>query len=203
MAEYYFISENGYWEKVKTLIILISLIIFVLAIGILFSTIWYSLVTAIPVIGTLAGLVRASIVETTPMGLFYGHFLGGIFFVPSPDEVIFYYGLLKGNSFILALISAITGYLLAQILNYFLGYKLGEYLMPFVSKKKMYKARRYVNKYGSYAIFIFNLIPSPAPLITFALGIAKYNFKKLFILTLLGKLLKYLILIGIYLILIQ
>ncbi len=71
-------------------------------------------------------------------------------------------------------------------------------IMHIASKKKVYDTRRFVNKYGALGIFLFNFLPFPAPLLTFALGIARYNFTRLFVLTLVGKLAKYIVLIIIY-----
>jgi len=60
----------------------------------------------------------------TIFGLFLAHLIGGLFFVPSPDEIIFYYGLIKGNNYILALFFSTLGYILAQVFNYYLGKKI-------------------------------------------------------------------------------
>ncbi|MDO8467485.1 MAG: VTT domain-containing protein [Nanoarchaeota archaeon] len=143
--------------------------------------------------------VKGDVINTTPIGLFYLHFIGGIFFVPSADELIFYYGLIEGNPPILSFLAALIGFLLAQILNYFIGLKTSSFILNIVSKKKVYKTRRFVNKYGAYGIFIFNVLPLPSPLLTFALGLAKYNFKRLFLITILAKSIEYGILIAIFL----
>lgn len=55
-----------------------------------------------------------------------------------------------------------------------------------------------MNKYGAWGIFIFNFLPLPGPLLIFALEIARYNFTRLFVLTLAGKIAKYIVLITIY-----
>ena len=80
-----------------------------------------------------------------------------------------------------------------------MGAKLSGPILGFVSKGKLYKTRRLVNKYGAFGIFVFNLIPSPAPLLTFGLALTRYNFKRLFLWTFIGKCLKYLIIIAFYL----
>jgi membrane protein DedA with SNARE-associated domain len=141
-----------------------------------------------------------NIKNLTLWGLFLAHLIGGIFFVPSPDEIIFYYGLIKGNNYFLALVFSTTGYMIAQLLNYWVGKKISPLIMHVISKKKVYETRRFVNKYGSIGIFIFNFLPFPGPLLTFALGIARYNAIRLFALTLLGKICKYAALILIFMI---
>jgi len=201
MGKYEFIQENPHLEKIWTLIISIFILFALAVAGILFSTIFYDFFYSIPYVSGWIGLVAINIKNVTLFGLFLAHLIGGIFFVPSPDEIIFYYGLFKGNNYLLALIFSITGYMIAQLLNYYAGSKISGFVMNIVSKKKVYKTRRFVNKYGSIGIFLFNFLPFPAPLLTFALGIAKYNFTKLFTMTLIGKLAKYITIIIIYLIL--
>jgi len=73
-------------------------------------------------------------------------------------------------------------------------------VLHLVSRKKVYKARRYINKYGSYGIFLFTAVPFlPGPLVTFALGVAKYNIPRLFVITFLGKSLTYGIIVILFL----
>jgi len=198
MRDYYFIEENHHGQKIKTLIVSVSAILIIILFGLFFSAFWYDLITNIPHAEKITNTIKENIINTTPSGLFYAHFIGGIFFVPSPDEVIFYYGLTKGNIIFLALISALLGYMLAQFLNYAIGLKISPYILHIISKKKVYQSRRFIHKYGSYGIFIFNFLPFPAPLLTFALGIAKYNASRLFIITALGKTCKYFVVIGLY-----
>ena len=165
----------------------------------LFSYYWYYITKTFPFIKITIQGIQSSIIDATSLGLLYAHFIGGLFFVPSPEEAIFYYGLVKSQAILLPLIFSLLGYLLAQVLNYYLGSRISSFTMHFISKKKVYKTRRFVNKYGIYGIFLFNLLPFPAPLLTFALGIARYRFSRMFIYTSLGVLCKYLVLIGIYL----
>lgn len=195
MGDYEFIQENSSWAKMWVLITSLLVLFIILILGIFFSTFFYDILNSIPFVNSWVSFITLNIKSFTLLGLFLANLLGGIFFVPSPDEVIFYYGLVKGNSYLLALIFSSIGYMLAQIINYYGGKKISPLIMHVVSKKKVYDTRRYVNKYGSWGIFLFNFLPFPAPLLTFALGIARYNFTRLFVLTLAGKLAKYLVLI--------
>ncbi|MEK6918622.1 MAG: VTT domain-containing protein [Nanoarchaeota archaeon] len=198
MAEYEFITENSHWHKIITLTTLIALFLIILIISVFFANFFYSLIIGIPFTSQIISSIKDNITGATLKGLFYAHFIGGIFVIPSPDEVIFYYALIKGNPYLLSLLAAVAGYMLAQVINYFLGKKLSNIILQLVSKKKVYSSRRLANRYGAWGVFIFNLLPLPAPLLTFALGIAKYNFTRLFLLTLAGKVTKYLVLIGIH-----
>lgn len=198
MGEYEFIQENPRWAKIWIFVSSALILTILLLMGILFSTVFYDFFYSLPFVSGGVGFLVTNIKNVTLFGLFLAHLIGGIFFVPSPDEIIFYYGLLKGNNFILAIVFSTTGYMLAQFINYYAGSKISNPIMNIVSKKKIYNARRFVNKHGAIGIFLFNFLPFPAPLLTFALGIAKYNFTRLFTLTLIGKLAKYIVVIIIY-----
>ena len=61
-----------------------------------------------------------------------------------------------------------------------------------ISLKKIYKVRRTVNKYGAYGILLGNIIPFfSSEIISFALGLTKYNVTRLFLLTLTANIIKY------------
>lgn len=199
MRDFEFITETPRGEKIRAFIIVWTIVLVLVVLGTLASAHWYSLVTYIPFLSTFAEIIRNDITHVTLSGVFYAHFIGGLFFVPSPDEIIFYYALLKGNNLALTLAVALTGYMLAQGLNYMLGLKLSKPLLALVSKEKVYRTRRLANKYGAWSVFLANVTPLPAPLLIFALGLAKYNFSRIVILTLAGKVVKYGVIIGFYL----
>lgn len=198
MGDYEFIQENSHWTKMWVLIASLLILFIILIVGIFFSTFFYDILYSIPYINGSVDFLTLNIKNLTLFGLFLAHLIGGIFFVPSPDEIIFYYGLIKGNNYFLALLFSTVGYMIAQLGNYYVGKKISPLIMDIVSKRKVYETRRFVNKHGAIGIFLFNLLPFPAPLLTFALGIARYNFTRLFVLTLAGKISKYVILILIY-----
>lgn len=199
MEHYNYIQENNPMHRIKALVFSIAGLILVLFLAIFFYKFWYHFIQTTPFLNRIITYLTYNIANTTPMGLFYGHFIGGIFVVPSADELIFYYGLLNGNPLLFSFIAALAGYMSAQVLNYTIGSKLSNFMLHLVSKKKVYKTKRWINKYGVYGIFVFNILPLPAPLLVFALGVTKYNFKRLFIIMLTAKILEYLALMGVFL----
>lgn len=200
MKHYHYIQENDPVQKRRALAFSIIALVLFLFLAIFFYNFWYSLIQTTPLLHGIITYLKYNFVNVTPTGLFYEHFMGGIFFVPSADELVFYYGLLNGNPILFSYVAALTGYMLAQILNYFIGFKISNLMLHLVSKKKVYKTKRWINKYGAYGIFVFNATPIfPAPLLIFALGVTKYNFKRLFIITAIAKILEYLVVIGIFL----
>jgi len=118
MKDYTFIQENPNFGKILTLILSVFLLSVILVLSIVFSTFFYNLLYSVPYLSGGFGLVAQSIKNATLFGLFYAHLIGGIFFIPSPDEIIFYYGLLKGNNYFFAIVFAVSGYMISQVLNH-------------------------------------------------------------------------------------
>jgi len=191
---YEFVYQNSRKEKIKVLLFTIFLVLILVAAAVLITVYWYEISSKIPFLKDLGG----GLTNVNLGGLFYTGILGGLFFIPGPLEMTFYLGLAQGNSIFWSFIVINFAYYLAQVINYFIGFKLSDIVLNLVSKKKVYQARRYVNKYGAYAIFFLNIIPGPAQLLTFALGITKYNFTRLSTLTILGNFIRYAAIIGIF-----
>lgn len=189
--DFYFIKEKSNKHKIKILIGLALIGIIVLGTGIAFGGTLLTIVYGVPGVSSTQEFILQEVNSLSETSLFYTGFIGGLFFIPIPQELFFYYGLVKGNSILLSLLTVNAGYLLAQGVNYLIGSKLSPFFMHIISKKRMYKARRFINKRGGIGVFIFNFLPLPAPLLTFALGMARYNMYRLIFYTLLGAGAKY------------
>jgi len=71
------------------------------------------------------------------------------------------------------------------------AYAVGRGGAAFLGEKKKEELRcfsRALGKYGDLAIFIFSAFPLPDDVIAIPFGIARYNFKRFFVMLLLGKL---------------
>jgi membrane protein YqaA with SNARE-associated domain len=106
--------------------------------------------------------------------------------------------LLKGAPHIPVAVAALVGAMLAHIVNYLVGRRFSAFFIHLASKKGLYKTRRAVNRYGGYAVLLFNILPLPAPLLTFALGIARYKVSRLFILLFIGNVIKHAAIVGLF-----
>ena len=129
------------------------------------------------------------------LGFTYINIVIGMFFITFPVEIIFLTFLAFGhNPIILAIIAVITA-LATQILNYVIGLLFGEKLLRFIFKEKYDKVREYVNSYGSIVILIGNILPLPIQMANVFLGAMRYSFKKMLLYTLIGRIIKHIILI--------
>lgn len=167
-----FIYEISRFEKSKP--VLISLLftsIFVVILTLIYTFVLQKWVFFL----TIQNYIIQEISQTTPAGLFFLGFFGSLFFIPVPIDGIFYYAIIRGANIVLAVLLVIIGNTIGNLISYWIGFKLSKFTIQFVSLKKMYAAKRWVNRFGPWAILFFNLTPLPGSVLTFALGIAKYN----------------------------
>ncbi len=200
MGEYYFVHETSNVKKIKIFLISLFVLIILASFAVTFQLKFYPIFKESFLVKSIESLLKEEITQLTPIGLFYAGILGGSFIIPSPLEIIFYLSLTKGNNVLLSFLFLNIGLLLIQIVNYWLGVKFSPIILNFLSVKKVYKIRRLTNKYGAFLIFFVSVIPAlPYEVLTFALGIARYNFYRLFILVTTGSLIKYAAIAGIFL----
>ena len=120
------------------------------------------------------------------------HFSGYLFFLIMPVEMSFIYCTLSQPSIIIIIGIALGTALMAQMLDYLIGYSLSsKFLNTYFNQKKNKRAIGYIQKYGSATIFIFNLFPLSSPIISLASGMIKYPFKKVVFFSTAGLLIKY------------
>lgn len=189
--DFYYIKETSNVSKITVFLTSLFIVIIIVGIFIALLSIVDDALLNKPGIKSIKDFIMTDVKEITPIGLFYIGLGGGIFFMPIPHEPFYYYGLVKGNSILFSLFTINAGFFLAQILNYLMGLRLSKIFRNLVSKKDLYKVRRFINKHGGIGVFFFNLLFLPAPLLTFALGITRYNVYRLFFYTFLGTALKY------------
>jgi len=196
--DYAFIFERSNKQKLEVFFATLMIVVVLTAMVLVFLTFFQEGFKGSPSFQTLKNFIDKDIKEVTPLGLFYMSFLGNLLFVPLPIEFPFFYGLTQGNPFFISLFFVIAGMIPSYAIDYLVGAKLSRVVFTFISTKKIYKVKRWVDKYGSYAIFGFNLLPMPSNELTFALGIAKYNITRLFVFTLLGSVIKFFAIWGLY-----
>ncbi|MEK6850011.1 MAG: VTT domain-containing protein [Nanoarchaeota archaeon] len=198
--KYAFVYENSNFYKIRIFIFALVFILILLALIIAFRETLWQAAKQNNLIQSIVSLTRLKSVELNVSDLFFAGLLGGLFFILMPLEVMFYSSIIKGSSPLLSIFMMTSGFVLAQAINYYVGTKFSPLVMNFVSRKKVYSVRRFINKHGSYGIFLINLSPLPSEILTFALGLAKYNVYRMFMFVILGTLLKYLAIAGIALI---
>lgn len=177
----------------RRLIGLSMIILVVIIIGFILSqTLLANAIARMTTFHAFVNFISTQITEVTSLGLMFLGFFGGLFFIPLPIEALFTAGLIKGNAMLLSFILLFGGYMIAQIINYILGSFCSKWARQLISIKQLSKVKRWVNRYGSVAVFLVNMIPFlPSPLMTFALALTRYNMTRLFTFLMLGFILKF------------
>lgn len=120
------------------------------------------------------------------------NFSGYLFFLFMPVEIAFIYYLSGDVSVVTLNVIAICTALLAQSIDYLIGFLLSEKIIDrFIGKRRYEKAESKIRKYGNIAIFVFNALPLSSPVITLAAGMLKHRIKDAVIYTVAGLLFKY------------
>ena len=116
------------------------------------------------------------------------NFFGSLIpFVPLPGFLLLA-TMSVGNEYdlhVLALLSGISAAVAKQII-FFVSFN-GRRIMNEKTRKRMRPFERLVKKYGAAAAFVAAATPIPDDIIFVPLGLAKYNPKRFFIATLIGK----------------
>ena len=134
--------------------------------------------------------------EVGYLGLTIVSFFGSLIpFVPIPSFVLVA-TMAAGEQFdihVLVLIAAITSTAAKQIIFY-ASYG-GRKIISEKTKKRMKPFQKLVKRYGGSAAFVAAATPIPDDLVYIPLGLAKYNPKRFFIATLLGKVVLYYVIV--------
>jgi len=130
--------------------------------------------------------------EVGYLGLAIVSFFGSLIpFVPIPSFVLVA-TMAVGEQFdihVLVLIAALTSTAAKQIIFY-ISYG-GRKIISEKTKKRMKPFQKLVKRYGGSAAFVAAATPIPDDLVYIPLGLAKYNPKRFFVATLLGKFVLY------------
>ena len=134
--------------------------------------------------------------EVGYLGLAIVSFFGSLIpFVPIPSFVLVA-TMAVGEQFdihVLVLIAALTATAAKQIIFY-ISYG-GRKIISEKTKKRMKPFQKLVKRYGGSAAFVAAATPIPDDLVYIPLGLAKYNPKRFFVATLLGKIVLYYVIV--------
>jgi len=124
---------------------------------------------------------------------------GYLFFIFMPVELAFIYYLNTSLNIVLLNITAIGTAVFSQAVDYYIGRSFSKQIIDqLIGRQRYEKAESEIRKYGNIAIFIFNLLPLSSPVILLAAGMLKHRLKEVFLYSLAGLLVKYLLLTAIF-----
>ena len=124
------------------------------------------------------------------------NFAGYLFFLLLPVETLVPYYQSLGYSPLVLIIIAVGTAIVAQPVNYAIGYLMsGGITHDLIGQKRYENMTKYLQEYGNVVIFLFNLTPLASSVLSAVAGMLKYRFKDLMLYSLLGLLLKYFLMI--------
>ncbi len=120
------------------------------------------------------------------------HFAGYLFFLLMPVEALLPYYMAEGHRGGVLVVLAVTTALLAQVIDYSIGRMLAERVARNVVGEKRYaRFSGWVERWGSAAIFVFNLFPLSSPNMLLVAGMTRFSVVRTFAYSGLGLILKY------------
>ena len=146
--------------------------------------------------------ITSNMFGSTYLGMFYSTLVGGLFFIFMPLEILFLNSLRAGNPFFSIMVLYVLGILISYTINYFIGAKLSNFARKIISPKQFYSIKGKINRYGAWAIFMFNVLPLPSQPLAAILGVFRYNLTRFYVFFLAGQIVKCItITVGFYYIL--
>ncbi|MDD4878040.1 MAG: VTT domain-containing protein [Candidatus Nanoarchaeia archaeon] len=137
--------------------------------------------------GSWIGMYKPSIISFVIV-----HFLGYLFFILSPVELLFMYFVGIGTNIPLLIFLALVTAIAAQSIDYLIGYFVSDkILISLIGEKRYKKTKRKIDKYNELIIFLFNLSPLSSPIAVLIAGMLGYKLKKVLAYSFMGLLLKY------------
>ena len=185
------IFSYGKWNKIGFGIFIIFLMISVI---LLIASYFFQRDSNIFIFKSINGIINhvsLHIWNAHPLGILYTTSIGGLFFISIPIEVLYFKFLKAGHPFLIITALYLLGLLFSFSINYLIGFKLSGFSKKVISPKKFYKLKGFTNKYGAWAVFLFNALPLPSQQLSVILGVFRYNKARFYIFFLLGQFVKY------------
>jgi len=142
-------------------------------------------------ISLFLGHIKVHVFSGSALGLFYVTVFGGLFFLFTPIEAFYFASVNSGRFSFLHAAAMAAGIVISYSINYILGVRFSRFSRKFVSAKQFYRSKVILNKFGSLAVFFFNIIGAGSQQLTFVLGVFRYNKTRVFVFSVLGQLIKY------------
>lgn len=140
--------------------------------------------------------ISSNISSGSLVGALYASLFGGLFFIFMPMEAVFIKFLNGGTNPLLVVLIYIFGFFISFTINYYIGMRLANITRKIITAKKFYNIKVKINRFGGWAIFLFNLIPlMPAQPLSAIIGVFKYNKTKFYVAFISGQLIKYILIV--------
>jgi membrane protein YqaA with SNARE-associated domain len=115
------------------------------------------------------------------------HFAGYLFFLLMPVEALvpIYQG--EGHAGMTLVFLAVTTAIAAQVIDYSIGRSIKESsIHEVIGEKRYMRFKATIEKWGGWAILLFNLMPLSSPNMLLVAGITRYSARRAFLYSVIG-----------------
>lgn len=158
-----------------------------------FAGVLVAAVVAIAVVSSTVG--REIYAGHTPSLVSFGvvHFAGYLFFLLMPVEALVPVYQSEGHSGALLVVLAVSTALVAQAIDFGIGRAFSDRVIDdVIGRARFDRFRSKIERWGGWAILLFNLLPLSSPNMLLVAGIVRYSARKAFLFSLAGLVGKYL-----------
>ena len=127
------------------------------------------------------------------------HFAGYLFFFLMPVEILFIFYLLENFNIPTLLVVALLTAMIAQIIDYTIGYWVSKKIInKVIGVKKYQNMKKYIDKYGNLTVLVFNLFPLASSVLALVAGMLRFKLKNLVLYSFIGLLVKYSVIVLLF-----
>ena len=127
------------------------------------------------------------------------HFAGYLFFIVMPVEVLVPWYLGEGHAGGLLIGLAVGTAMAAQLIDYGIGRLVSDKVVPhLIGRRRLERARDAIERYGRWAILLFNLLPLSSPVLLAAAGVVRFGLVRAMAWSATGLMLKYSVMVWIW-----
>ena len=127
------------------------------------------------------------------------HFAGYLFFLLMPVEALVPYYQTEGHSGGVLVLLAVTTALAAQAIDYGIGRAVGTGILEdFLGRARYTKFHGLIGRWGTWAIFIFNLFPLSSPNMLLVAGMSRFGAVRALAWSAVGLIAKYIAIVYLF-----
>lgn len=160
-----------------------------------YKTLLFAFITLLLVVSILSLTIGRELVsqkQPTLTSFSVVHFSGYLFFIVMPVEALIPYYISEGYFPLLLLLIAIGSAIIAQIIDYAIGFLVSDRVIhDWIGRWRYNKVKKHIDDYGHWAILVFNLLPLSSPILSLVAGMVKYPLRRMIIYSLIGLSVKY------------
>ena len=127
------------------------------------------------------------------------HFAGYLFFLLMPVEALVPFYQAEGHAGSTLILIAVSTALAAQAIDYGIGRALSDHVTEeLIGEERSARFKALIDRWGGWAILLFNLMPLSSPNMLLVAGISEYSARKAFVLSTLGLTGKYVAIVYVF-----